>query len=325
MARKLSVWRLRHRRLLMLFGLLFVTFILINFAFFIEKSIITNTVDNSSVKEANYISQSVNQIKETEVKVENAGSLSWYKLPWSVNTTINPLAKPWFMSNGTVRPSSHYVTRHYALWPEDVSPEKPSTDPQIDRIVNQLMYVPQGYNQHAYVPHGRLPLKKILLYYGKNNWGTDLQMGQTRFINDKCPVNSCQLMDNNEKIDQADAVIFKDRFSWPKFGRPLGQLWVSLLYFYVLIIIITNDNIIQQILFLLEGPKHTQLFSSINKHTFNWTATYRHDSDIVAPYEKFVAYQSLYGDDGATVMPKDVDLFRHSMLLGTENEQTLKV
>lgn len=313
MARTLSVWRLRHRRLLLLLGLLFVTFILVNFAFFIEKSVAhssSSEENDNLIKEADYASQNFNLVKEGEVKVKNAFSdsnLSWYKLRWSVNTTTHPLAKPWFMSNGTVRPSGHYLTPHYALWPENVPSDHSPTDPRIDRIVNQLMYVPPGYNQRAYLPHGKLPLKKILLYFGKNGWGSDLQMGQRRFLDDTCPVNSCQLMDKAEAIDQADAVIFKDRFSWPKFGRPLGQLWI---------------------LFLLEGPRHTQLFSSINKHTFNWTATYRHDSDIVTPYEKFVAYQSLYGEyveNGARVLPANVDLFRHSMMLAEEDNDKLKV
>lgn len=43
------------------------------------------------------------------------------------------------------------------------------------------------------------------------------------------------------------------------------------------------------LLFLLECPLHTMSFSDMGG-LFNWTASYRHDSDIVAPYEKFVQY-----------------------------------
>ncbi|XP_017493020.1 PREDICTED: glycoprotein 3-alpha-L-fucosyltransferase A-like, partial [Rhagoletis zephyria] len=132
------------------------------------------------------------------------------------------------------------------------------------------------------------------------NWGdAGLKLGQGRFLDDHCPVSSCSLVDDVEAISEVDAVIFKDRFSWPRFGRPLGQLWI---------------------LFLLEGPRHTQLFSSIQENTFNWTATYRHDSDLVTPYEKFVTYESLYGgggdegDDEGDSMPENVDLFRSVML-----------
>ena len=43
---------------------------------------------------------------------------------------------------------------------------------------------------------------------------------------------------------------------------------------------------------------------------FNWTATYRHDSDIVTPYEKFVAYNSLSDDDNSV---NGVDLFEQTL------------
>jgi hypothetical protein len=41
------------------------------------------------------------------------------------------------------------------------------------------------------------------------------------------------------------------------------------------------------VLFLLESPYHTPSFSSV-RNVFNWTATYRHDSTIVAPYERYI-------------------------------------
>ena len=41
-------------------------------------------------------------------------------------------------------------------------------------------------------------------------------------------------------------------------------------------------------LYLLECPLHTQMFK--NKPLFNWTATYRRDSTIVAPYERWQYY-----------------------------------
>jgi len=42
------------------------------------------------------------------------------------------------------------------------------------------------------------------------------------------------------------------------------------------------------ILYFLECPYHTQhvKFNDV----FNWTATYRRDSDIVAPYERWAYY-----------------------------------
>ena len=39
-------------------------------------------------------------------------------------------------------------------------------------------------------------------------------------------------------------------------------------------------------MYMLECPLHTQFVRE--KDVFNWTATYRHDSELVAPYEKWV-------------------------------------
>lgn len=75
------------------------------------------------------------------------------------------------------------------------------------------------------------------------------------------------------KIDfwQLRLYISQDRFHWPKHRRNPNQIWI---------------------LFLLECPLHTQSFKGLN-NIFNWTATYRHESDIVAPYEKYVRYPDI--------------------------------
>ena len=39
---------------------------------------------------------------------------------------------------------------------------------------------------------------------------------------------------------------------------------------------------------IAESPHHTQVFSDIS--VFNWTATYRVDSTIVTPYERWEYY-----------------------------------
>merc|ERR1719384_2606187 len=53
----------------------------------------------------------------------------------------------------------------------------------------------------------------------------------------------------------------------PGFDRPERQIWM---------------------LYLLECPLHTQMFKFPS--VFNWTATYRTDSTIVAPYERWQYY-----------------------------------
>lgn len=160
--------------------------------------------------------------------------------------------KPWFMTNGTLWPNPE-LSSQLSIWPEESAE---------DRIVNQLMNYPKNYNP------SHQKLKTILLYMGRGGWA-DLPMGRTKFLSDKCPVDRCYLSTNPKDAEEADAIFFKERFQWPKHRRPAHQIWI---------------------LFLLECPLHTQLFRNLGKDVFNWTATYRHDSDIVAPYEKFVAY-----------------------------------
>ncbi|KAL1470691.1 hypothetical protein MTO96_024107 [Rhipicephalus appendiculatus] len=144
-----------------------------------------------------------------------------------------------------------------SLWPHEDSG---------DRIEQQLMFVPEDYKRN------NTRIKKILLMRGLGGWG-DLPRGRAVFLRDKCPVDTCEIVTSQDEAPDADAVLFKDRFVAPKYRRPWHQVWI---------------------LYLLECPYHTQSFINI-KNIFNWTATYRHDSDIVAPYEKFVSY-----DDGGT-------------------------
>lgn len=208
------------------------------------SNLFTNYIDKHELK----INEKVRNIESNEVSNTNS-------IPIRGNYQLNIIRdKPWFMANGTKRPTS--IMSKLSLWPEE------SSD---DRIVNQLMYLPIDYNQTK----GK-KLKKILLYFGRGGWN-DLAMGQTKFLADNCPVNTCTLTANQAEAQFADAIFFKDRFHWPKHRRWINQVWI---------------------LFLLECPLHTQLFRNLGDGVFNWTATYRHDSDIVAPYEKFVTYNS---------------------------------
>lgn len=210
----------------------------------------------SSVEEPNLSNNEINKIdlKSTEKSRTVYSDENTESIPIGGNYQLNIREKPWFMANGTKRPIP--LKSKLSLWPEE------SSD---DRIVNQLMYLPEGYNNS-----NSKKLKKILLYFGRNGW-SDLPMGQNKFLSDNCPVNSCTLTADQSEATIADAIFFKDRFHWPKHRRSIEQVWI---------------------LFLLECPLHTQLFRNLGVGVFNWTATYRHDSDIVAPYEKFVSYQS---------------------------------
>ncbi|XP_053384052.1 glycoprotein 3-alpha-L-fucosyltransferase A-like [Mercenaria mercenaria] len=150
------------------------------------------------------------------------------------------------------------VTQSLRLSPTVLWPDKEFFDD--DRIVNQLKYKVKWLNETE------PPLKKILLYTGFGGW--QVKRGRQTFIDQKCNVNACELIDQRPAAKTADAVLFNASPQRPWTERPLNQIWI---------------------LFMLESPYHTPGLSAFSK-VFNWTATYRHDSDIVAPYEKFVRY-----------------------------------
>ncbi|KPM07834.1 glycoprotein 3-alpha-L-fucosyltransferase A-like protein [Sarcoptes scabiei] len=204
-----------------------------------------------------------------------------FHLKRSITDRKKDRSKPWFMTNGTIWPQKSQNFR-LSVWPEDLSrieleQHSPISASTYDRIVNQLMYIPDDYDQNDFVPFGKRQLKKILLANGKHGWN-DLLLGREQFVKDKCPVNACFLATDPRLMDRADVVLFKDRFVWPQNGRysNMNQLWI---------------------LFLLESPMNTQSFAKLPPNLFNLTATYRHDSDIVAPYEKYLPYNSIWPND----------------------------
>lgn len=136
-----------------------------------------------------------------------------------------------------------------------------------DRIEAQLSYKPDSVADYEYKGI-EVPVKTILLYNGYKDWG--VKPGRETFLEQNCPVNACSLTDSRRHSSSADAILFRQDPRFPIFRRPPGQIWI---------------------LYLLEAPYFTPDLRKF-KGQFNWTATYRRDSDIVAPYEKFVKYNA---------------------------------
>ncbi|KAI0241129.1 Glycoprotein 3-alpha-L-fucosyltransferase A [Lamellibrachia satsuma] len=164
------------------------------------------------------------------------------------------------------RSTYHPITRHLDkygpkvtrtgsypnLWPHA---GRWSIGANFDRIVSQMKFVPRGHNAAAI---RRSKYKTIALYDGD-----DIPMGQRKFITDKCPVDTCLLTSSD--FSSADALLFKTGVHTSLQNKPRHQTWI---------------------LFSLESPLNTGLYE-VGLNQVNWTATYRPDSSIVAPYEKF--------------------------------------
>ncbi|KAL4232060.1 Alpha-(1 3)-fucosyltransferase 7 [Mactra antiquata] len=155
--------------------------------------------------------------------------------------------------------------KHKILWPDKHYFNN-------DRIINQLNFKPNMSQSNSQVP-----LKTILLVTSRGHWNTQT-FGQQTFLDQKCLVNTCALTKSREVISTADAVIIhqSSKIHWTK--RPRDQIWI---------------------LYMLESPENTVSLKPFG-NVFNWTATYRHDSDIVTPYEKFVPY-----DENVKFLPQN--------------------
>jgi len=179
------------------------------------------------------------------------------------DTTIPPEAdRPWYMKRGQLRPSScdrneETGERDTVLFPEEAKG---------DRMIQQLGFVPPA-DELVDQEDPDTPLKKILLWNGSSQWG-GMRPGRGTFMKQECPVSTCAISTSRKDSGNADLIIFKDHFIMPGHDRPSHQLWM---------------------MYMLECPMHTQGFK---KHpaVFNWTATYRSDSTVVTPYERWDYY-----------------------------------
>ncbi|KAG5890575.1 hypothetical protein JTB14_012703 [Gonioctena quinquepunctata] len=233
--------RLSARRLFLLILFFFTVSLLVSLH---QRFSWLSVVETGQQEEKKYSDEVVASLAPPAARVELSADLDKAE----PTTTVRQQGKPWFMTGGTEYPGNY-------KGPPRLFPDQADGD----RIVDQLMYLPEDYQGYD------TPEKVILTYNGLGAWGQ--KSGSAAFHG--CPVNRCTLTDDRSKAANADALMFKDHFVHPGVARPSKQVWI---------------------LYFLECPYHTQSikFSDL----INWTATYRRDSDIVAPYERWTYYDS---------------------------------
>ena len=212
-----------------------------------------------------HVTERPQQVSGPEVRALDLGHL-----PAEV-TGLPPVeARPWYMAGGQLRPShcpGHMAKRSDKLLVHEAEPGCNSTlwpeDRPGDRLRDQLMFLPPTLPDNQ--EEADTPLKKILFWNGAASWG--IRPGRGIFIKEQCPVSACVIATSRRDSVSADLVVFKDHFTMPGMDRRAEQLWM---------------------IFMLESPLHTQMFK--HKEVFNWTATYRSDSTVVAPYERWQYY-----------------------------------
>lgn len=144
------------------------------------------------------------------------------------------------------------------------------TSPNLTSVWDATSGEDRIYQQITYRPEVDLSRNRIILISGSGDF--DIPRGQEKFIQDQCPIKNCEIHRDDSKSLKADARLFNIQISYSElalFKRNPGEIWI---------------------LYILEGPLATIDYTLLGE-VFNWTATYRHDSTIVAPYEKWHAFQ----------------------------------
>ncbi|XP_052217319.1 glycoprotein 3-alpha-L-fucosyltransferase A-like [Dreissena polymorpha] len=141
--------------------------------------------------------------------------------------------------------------------------------PYDDRILMQAEFRPN-------VDFDNLPPKRILLAAGLDGWGVN--EGNHAFVEHQCPVQNCRLHEYPPYKKIIDARIFKEMEIYEDMSKDAKS------------VVPRHPNQIW-IMFGLESPAASPNYANVHD-VINWTATYRYDSTIVTPYDKFQTYEN---------------------------------
>ncbi|XP_021351304.1 glycoprotein 3-alpha-L-fucosyltransferase A-like [Mizuhopecten yessoensis] len=121
-------------------------------------------------------------------------------------------------------------------------------------------------------------LNKTMLFWNPQPWLNDWigKKWDTSDVFTKCPVSNCVVTKQRLYIKQADAVIFRAvRFLCQKKSKK-GQIWI---------------------MFEHESPmKYQTLNNTCHRNLFNWTITYRRDSDFTFVHGQFSKTSSPFNE-----------------------------
>ena len=155
-------------------------------------------------------------------------------------------------------------TKNVVIYPDDQHYSS-------DRILEQLQFVPQSVFQRRAT--GRPITNKKIMVYGNTLRYYGLLKGNATMLEQKCNVPYCDFTADREDFHTADVVVYSSLY-FSNVERPPGQVWM---------------------VYMLESPYVSWATfdpKGLGNTLFNWTATYRRDSTLVAPYEKFVRYNA---------------------------------
>lgn len=135
-----------------------------------------------------------------------------------------------------------------------------------DRVVEQMNFKPKNYEKAML----KNTTKPKIIYVDGGIGDFNVKLGENEFHRQECPVRNCFLTISELDVAKADAVLCRQTISVPlsdRLSNP-NQIWIY---------------------FTLEAPYSLPSFVGL-ENIFNWTATYRRDSTIVAPYAKWTPF-----------------------------------
>ena len=197
--------------------------------------------------------------QEKKKSLKGNSEVKLQKHPKTTNSNnVKMSSKVWFLRGGDVQPKPCAIN---VTTGERIARLYPEEDSEQDRIPNQLMFMPPKKTTR-----NKTELIKSIFLFSYRAWG--VPFGRLEFIRQQCPVNSCSITNRIDDIETADAVIFRNDYKSNTYKRSPSQILI---------------------LQLLESPEYTFHLLDFNI-SINWTATYRSDSTIVSPYQRWYYY-----------------------------------
>lgn len=175
-----------------------------------NDNIVENTVKNDEIRPEIKINEN-SQI----TKVENVGNVDEQTTkfddydPSRFKEVSNE--KSWYFKDGTRYPEPAVISKKTGVRATALLPFE---QPDSDRIINQLLFVPPNYD--------KTKSKVILVPNGFPSWW-DVKPGSGVF--EGCPVNACRATVNNDERGTADMVFFHEHFVRASETRPVEQIY----------------------------------------------------------------------------------------------------
>lgn len=153
---------------------------------------------------------------------------------------------------------------------EDTGQQLDQQDSEAEESLREPYQIMESYRKDSYPVSEDRPAKRLLFWneaYGTKNF--DIGLGKDVFRKAGCPVWQCESSDNRSNPDSYDAIVFHQR-SWVISDLPKKRL-PSQRYIY----------------WMRESPSWRFVKTDPMAGFFNWTLTYRWDSESVFPYGWF--------------------------------------